>query len=83
MLIPVTTDARFMRARGAVSYGVGLFDDRMGFGEMLRLFHGHDERVSIGSIEATTALLALTVGALRRPALKQGRVLRVYLSAPT
>jgi acetylornithine deacetylase/succinyl-diaminopimelate desuccinylase-like protein len=61
MLIPVTTDARFMRARGAVSYGVGLFDDRMGFGEMLRLFHGHDERVSIGSIEATTALLALTV----------------------
>ena len=48
-------------ARGAISYGVGLFDDRMGFGEMLRLFHGHDERVSIGSIESTTALLALTV----------------------
>ena len=61
MLIPVSTDARFMRARGAVSYGVGLFDDRMGFGEMLRLFHGHDERVSIGSLEATTTVLAGTV----------------------
>ncbi|CAN5273395.1 M20/M25/M40 family metallo-hydrolase [soil metagenome] len=61
MLIPVTTDARFMRGRGAVAYGVGLFDDRMTFGEMLQLFHGHDERVSLGSIEATTALLAGTV----------------------
>ncbi|MBA2338479.1 MAG: M20/M25/M40 family metallo-hydrolase [Acidimicrobiia bacterium] len=61
MLIPVTTDARHLRGRGAVSYGVGLFDDRMGFGEMLSLFHGNDERVSIGSLTATTALLATTV----------------------
>ncbi|MDQ3781427.1 MAG: M20/M25/M40 family metallo-hydrolase [Actinomycetota bacterium] len=61
MLIPVTTDARHLRGRGAISYGVGLFDDRMGFGEMLTLFHGNDERVSIGSLTATTALLATTV----------------------
>ena len=61
MLIPVTTDARFFRTRGIPSYGVGLFDERMGFGEMLSLFHGHDERVSIGSLELTTAMLATTL----------------------
>ncbi len=61
MLIPVTTDARFFRAMGTVAYGVGLFDDRMTFGEMIRLFHGHDERVSLGSIDLTTRLLETTV----------------------
>ncbi len=61
MLIPVATDARFFRDRGAVAYGVGLFDDRMSFGDMLQLFHGHDERVSIGSVELTTATLDLTL----------------------
>ncbi len=61
MLIPVTTDARFFRHRGAVAYGVGLFDDRMSFGEMLSLFHGHDERVSVGSVELTTEMLAVTL----------------------
>lgn len=61
MLIPVTTDARFFRARGVTAYGVGLFDDRMSFGEMLSLFHGHDERVSIGSLERTTQFLETTL----------------------
>ena len=61
MLIPVTTDARFFRTRGAVAYGVGLFDDRMTFGEMIRLFHGHDERVSLGSMDLTTRLLEATI----------------------
>jgi len=61
MLIPVTTDARFFRQRGVTAYGVGLFDDRMSFGDMLSLFHGHDERVSVGSVERTTELLATTV----------------------
>jgi acetylornithine deacetylase/succinyl-diaminopimelate desuccinylase-like protein len=61
MLIPVTTDARFFRTRGAVAYGVGLFDDRMSFGEMIRLFHGYDERVSLGSIDLTTRLLDSTI----------------------
>ena len=61
MLIPVSTDARFYRAKGVTAYGVGLFDDRMSFGEMLRLFHGHDERVSIGTLERTARLLADTV----------------------
>ncbi|MEX1126361.1 MAG: M20/M25/M40 family metallo-hydrolase, partial [Acidimicrobiia bacterium] len=55
-LMTVATDARFWRARGTVCYGVGLFDDRMSFSEMLTLFHGHDERVSVESVERTTAL---------------------------
>ncbi len=55
-LMTVATDARFWRARGTVCYGVGLFDDRMGFSEMLSLFHGHDERVSAASVERTTLL---------------------------
>jgi acetylornithine deacetylase/succinyl-diaminopimelate desuccinylase-like protein len=55
-LMTVGTDARFWRAKGSVGYGVGLFDDRMTFSQMLALFHGHDERVSVDSVEKTTAL---------------------------
>lgn len=55
-LMTVATDARFWRARGTICYGVGLFDDRMAFSEMLSLFHGHDERVSVDSVLRTTAL---------------------------
>jgi acetylornithine deacetylase/succinyl-diaminopimelate desuccinylase-like protein len=66
MLIPVTTDARFFRHRGTRAYGVGLFDDRMSFGEMLGLFHGHDERISLGSMERTTELLTATIEAFGR-----------------
>ncbi|MGH8945185.1 MAG: M20/M25/M40 family metallo-hydrolase [Acidimicrobiia bacterium] len=55
-LMTVGTDARFWRTRGTVAYGVGLYDDRMAFSEMLALFHGHDERVSVASVERTTAL---------------------------
>jgi acetylornithine deacetylase/succinyl-diaminopimelate desuccinylase-like protein len=55
-LMTVATDARFWRARGTVCYGVGLFDDRMTFSEMLNLFHGHDERVSVESVKRTTSL---------------------------
>ncbi len=55
-LMTVGTDARFWREKGSIGYGVGLFDDRMTFSEMLALFHGHDERVSLESVEKTTAL---------------------------
>ncbi len=55
-MMTVTTDARFWRARGTIAYGVGLFDDRIGFSELLSLFHGNDERVSIESVERTTLL---------------------------
>lgn len=56
-LMTVATDARFWRHRGTIAYGVGLFDDRIGFGEFLSLFHGHDERVSVESVARTTDLL--------------------------
>lgn len=62
-LIPVGTDARFFRQRGTCAYGVGLFDDRVEFGDFLRMFHGHDERVSEASLGLTTALLGRTVEA--------------------
>jgi len=52
------TDARFWRAKGTIAYGVGLYDDATTFGEFLSLFHGRDERISIGSIDLTTQLLA-------------------------
>lgn len=60
-LMTVATDARFFRRRGTVAYGVGLFDDRLSFGEFLSLFHGHDERVSVESILLTTQLLTTVV----------------------
>jgi acetylornithine deacetylase/succinyl-diaminopimelate desuccinylase-like protein len=55
-LMTVATDARFWRVKGTVAYGVGLYDDRMDFSEMLSLFHGHDERVSVTSVARTTDL---------------------------
>ncbi|MFP4074671.1 MAG: M20/M25/M40 family metallo-hydrolase [Actinomycetota bacterium] len=56
MMMNVATDARFWRKKGTIAYGVGLYDDRMDFSEMLALFHGHDERVSVESVKRTTAL---------------------------
>jgi acetylornithine deacetylase/succinyl-diaminopimelate desuccinylase-like protein len=52
-----TTDARFLRRRGSIAYGVGLYDDRMSFAEFLTLFHGHNERVSVNAVDRTTDLL--------------------------
>jgi acetylornithine deacetylase/succinyl-diaminopimelate desuccinylase-like protein len=60
-MIPVGTDARFFRPRGTVAYGIGVFDERIGFGDFLRMFHGHDERVSEASLGLTTDLYAATV----------------------
>lgn len=62
MMMNVATDARFWRKRGTVAYGVGLFDDRMDFSEMLALFHGHDERVSVASVDRTTSLYQAVLG---------------------
>lgn len=66
ILMPVTTDARFFRARGKAAYGVGLFDDRMGFSEFLGLFHGNDERVSVDSLQLTTQLLERVIARFGR-----------------
>ncbi len=56
-MMPATTDARFFRAKGVAAYGVGLFDEAMSFPDFLTMFHGHDERVSLGSVDATTRLI--------------------------
>ncbi len=56
-MMPATTDARFFRDRGVVSYGVGLFDDSVSFPDFLSMFHGHDERISLESLRLTTALV--------------------------
>ena len=65
-LTPVSTDARFFRERGIPAYGVGLFDDRDSFGDMLAMFHGIDERVSEASVGLTTNLLAEVLDAFGR-----------------
>lgn len=56
-MMPAATDARFFRQKGVTAYGVGLFDEAMSFPDFLSMFHGHDERVSVASVESTTALL--------------------------
>lgn len=57
-MMPAATDARFFREKGVTAYGVGLFDEAMSFPDFLSMFHGHDERVSVASVESTTALLS-------------------------
>jgi acetylornithine deacetylase/succinyl-diaminopimelate desuccinylase-like protein len=57
-ITPVATDGRFWRDRGGVAYGVGLFDERIGFPEFTGLFHGNDERVGVDSLNKTVDLLA-------------------------
>ena len=60
-LTPVMTDARFFRERGIPAFGVGLFDDSVTFSQMLDMFHGADERVSVESVRRTTAFLATVI----------------------
>ena len=56
-MTPATTDARFFRSKGAKAYGVGLFDDRVEFGDFLGMFHGNDERIGVASLGLTAQLL--------------------------
>ncbi len=37
-------------------YGVGLYDAETSFSDLLSRFHGHDERISVESVERSTAL---------------------------
>jgi acetylornithine deacetylase/succinyl-diaminopimelate desuccinylase-like protein len=66
-LMTVATDARFWRRRGTTAYGVGLYDDQTNFSEMLALFHGHNERVSIESVERTADLYERVLRAFLQP----------------
>lgn len=60
-MTPATTDARFFRERGVRAYGAGWFDQTASFGEFLDMFHGNDERISIGSLDRTVDLLERVV----------------------
>jgi hypothetical protein len=44
-----------------VAYGAGLFDERVGFGDFLSMFHGDDERVSETSLGMTADLYLRTL----------------------
>lgn len=51
------TDARFVRERGGVAYGFGLYTPDWDVGRYRRLFHGDDEHVDVESLRLTTDAL--------------------------
>ena len=64
-LIVGGTDARFFRAAGTISYGFGLFSDRLTAERYGAMFHGHNERIDTESLRLTTELwLALAADLL-------------------
>jgi acetylornithine deacetylase/succinyl-diaminopimelate desuccinylase-like protein len=62
-MTPAATDARFFRKKGVISYGAGLFDDRVSFPDFLDMFHGNDERISVDSLRQTVEFLDSVVSA--------------------
>ncbi|HWU22490.1 MAG TPA: M20/M25/M40 family metallo-hydrolase [Nocardioides sp.] len=50
------TDARFFRDRESVAYGYGLFSNRISFRDFAAMFHGHDERIDVESLDLSTRL---------------------------
>ncbi|MEM4734993.1 MAG: M20/M25/M40 family metallo-hydrolase [Candidatus Thorarchaeota archaeon] len=55
MLMPGVTDCRFFRQRwNTQAYGFSLFDSSIPVGELMRMAHGTDERISLGSIDMST-----------------------------
>ncbi|MGW0923119.1 M20/M25/M40 family metallo-hydrolase [Streptomyces sp. NPDC002755] len=51
------TDARFVRERGGLAYGFGLYSSDWDVGRYRRLFHGDDEHVDVESLRLTTDAL--------------------------
>lgn len=66
MMVTGTTDSRFFRARGTIAYGVGLYEHDLKASDFAAMFHGHNERVSVESLERTERFLAETVAAFGR-----------------
>jgi acetylornithine deacetylase/succinyl-diaminopimelate desuccinylase-like protein len=60
------TDARFFRARGSASYGVGLLSRDFPMDEVSSMMHGDDERIDIASLammrELWSSILTLHAG---------------------
>lgn len=74
------TDGRFFRRRGIPAYGFGVLSERWDYGTFRRLFHGHDERIDLASLDLTAEALDHVVrrfhdpaGAARRPARRDSR----------
>jgi acetylornithine deacetylase/succinyl-diaminopimelate desuccinylase-like protein len=55
-LQPGVTDGRFFRRLGATAYGYQLFSDRIGFDQMVAMFHGDNERVDLETLRLSTEL---------------------------
>lgn len=66
MMVTGTTDSRFFREQGTVAYGVGLYEHSLKASEFAAMFHGHDERVSLESLDRTERFLLETVAAFGR-----------------
>lgn len=48
--LPGATDSRFYRLAGTCSYGANLFEPSLDFGQLMKCFHGDNERISIRSL---------------------------------
>ncbi|MGU3357303.1 M20/M25/M40 family metallo-hydrolase [Microbacterium sp. M4A5_1d] len=51
------TDGRFYRRRGIPAYGFGVLSERWDYGTFRRLFHGHNERIDLASLDLTVHAL--------------------------
>ncbi|GAA4193583.1 M20/M25/M40 family metallo-hydrolase [Microbacterium oryzae] len=57
MLAAGGTDGRFYRLRGVPAYGFGVLSDRWDYGTFRTLFHGHNERIDLESLDLTVDAL--------------------------
>lgn len=55
-LMPGGTDARFFREQGIPSYGFGMMSGRIPIDELVKMFHGDDERIDLESLRLSTLL---------------------------
>jgi acetylornithine deacetylase/succinyl-diaminopimelate desuccinylase-like protein len=60
-ILPGCTDSRFYRLSGAVAYGTNLFEPSLDFTQLMKCFHGDNERISLASLWASTQYFALIV----------------------
>jgi acetylornithine deacetylase/succinyl-diaminopimelate desuccinylase-like protein len=60
-MIVGATDARYWRRLGTVSYGYGLFSERMDMKNFFSMFHGDNEKVDVESLRLTSELWYRTV----------------------
>ncbi|MGB2756144.1 MAG: M20/M25/M40 family metallo-hydrolase [Acidimicrobiia bacterium] len=56
MMMVGGTDNRFFRRKGSVGYGFGLFSQRIPYEEYSAMFHGHNERVDVESLDLAAQL---------------------------